>query len=129
MRLYQGGKLTDRKRMTKREIVSIFYKHLSFLFSTSLSLCGKFGSPLPGKTHSSRKNSATHSYQCVQYFRGDVEWLISRLALRASRWQLCRGICLLPPSRPTALYWFNCHSEKQRVLNTPRSGCYMAGAT
>ena len=68
MRLYQNDKSTDRKRMTKMEIVSIFYKHLSFLFSTSLSLCGKFGSPLPGKTHSSRKSSATHSCQCVQYF-------------------------------------------------------------
>ena len=28
-----------------------------------------FGSPYPRVKHSSRKSSATHSYQCVQYFR------------------------------------------------------------
>ena len=31
--------------------------------------CWKLGSPYPSKAHSSRKSSATHSYQCVQYFR------------------------------------------------------------
>ena len=41
---------------------------LASLFSTSLSLVGNSGR-LHWVRHRSRKSSATHSYQCVEYFR------------------------------------------------------------
>ena len=45
----------------------LFFFFSSF-FITSLSLAGNAGR-LTRVRHSSRKSSATHSYQCVQYFR------------------------------------------------------------
>ena len=41
--------------------------------SSSLSLAGNSGH-LTWARHSSRKSSATHSYQCVQYFRVSRQW-------------------------------------------------------
>ena len=41
-----------------------------------LILCGKFGSRYSGTANSSRKSSATHSCQCVQYFCVSKQWYV-----------------------------------------------------
>ena len=42
--------------------------YIYIYISSSLSLAGKFGSSYLGKS------SATHSYQCVQYFHVSKQW-------------------------------------------------------
>ena len=39
--------------------------------------CAKFGWPYPGKAHSSRKSSATHSCQCVVVFSCEKQWYMA----------------------------------------------------
>ena len=47
--------------------------YLYLYISSSLSLAGNSGH-LTWVRHSSRKSSATHSYQCVQYFPVSKQW-------------------------------------------------------
>ena len=49
------------------------YKYIYIIFSTSLSLAGNSGG-LTWVMHSSRKSSATHFCQRVQYFRLSRQW-------------------------------------------------------
>ena len=58
------------KALSSLVFVSILLKCIFFL--NFIVSCGNFGSPYKG--YSSPKSSATHSYQCVQYFRVSTQW-------------------------------------------------------
>ena len=61
----------QRPRMMLKEL-TLFSFFLLF-FSTSLSFAGNSGH-LTQVRHSSRKSSATHPFQCVEYFRVSRQW-------------------------------------------------------
>ena len=82
-------------------------------FSTSLSLARGNSGRLSWVRHSSRRSSATHSYQCVQYFRVSKQWYGCQ----------CLGILTCAHMLMHAIAYWGLRGHRKRVCSGRKIAC------